>query len=46
MEFKIKGGNKGANITVENQTTKNGIFYADVKLVLEKEEVPEQFMIT
>ena len=46
MEFKIKGGNKGANITVENQTTQNGIFYADVKLVLEKEEVPEQFMIT
>ena len=46
MEFKIKGGNKGANITVENQTNQNGIFYADVKLVLEKEEVPEQFMIT
>lgn len=45
MEFMIKGGSEGANITLENKKESNGILSVDVKMVLERECIPEPFKV-
>lgn len=45
MNFKITGGNEGAVITIENEREENGIYLADVKMVLPKETTPELFRL-
>ena len=46
MEYKISGGNSGANIYIDNKREEKGIFFFDINMVLEKEESPEQFCIS
>ena len=45
MEFKIINAAEGTKITVENQTEKDGILFADIKLVMEQEKVPSPFTV-
>ena len=45
MEFKITGGNVGANIYIDNEREKDGILLFDVHMVLAEEAVPEAFDI-
>lgn len=42
MDFVFIGGNENAKMTVENQREKDGVFYADIKMVFEEEVVPEK----
>lgn len=46
MNFEINGGNKNAVYSIENQKTENDIFYADLKVVFEQEEIPQTFSLT
>lgn len=46
MEFKIKGGNEGADIRVENERVIDGVQYFDVRLSFEGEEIPEPFKVS
>lgn len=46
MEYRIKGGNEGANIRVENEREVGGVLYFDVKLTFEGEEIPEPFKVS
>lgn len=45
MKFTFSGGNKNAVFTVENEYEKDGIYFADLKMVLDEEAVPSQFTI-
>ena len=45
MEFKITGGNAGANIYIDNQRESDGVVLADVNVILEAEAIPELFSI-
>ncbi|MBO5884043.1 MAG: alpha-galactosidase [Clostridia bacterium] len=46
MEYKISGGNSGANIYIDNERENNGIRFFDVNMVLESEAIPEQFCLS
>ena len=46
MEYRIKGGNAGAKIFIDNERQSDGIVFFDVNLVLEEEAVPEEFCIS
>jgi adenosine/AMP kinase len=41
MDLRIKGGNAGARIFIDNERKYDGIFFFDVNLILENEAVPE-----
>ena len=45
MEFSIKGGSPNANIFIDNQVEKDGIFTFDVNLRFDEPEIPEQFSV-
>lgn len=45
MEFKINGGNSGAKIYIENEKNIDGVLYLNVKMQLEKPEIPEKFTV-
>lgn len=45
MNFKIKGGNKNATITIKNEREKDGIMYFDVDLSMDVPEIPENFKV-
>lgn len=45
MKFQLTGGNSGAKLYIDNQQEKDGILLFDVHMILEKEEIPEQFKI-
>ncbi|MBE6795667.1 MAG: alpha-galactosidase [Ruminococcaceae bacterium] len=44
MDFEIIGGNKNAEFKT-NKRTENGILFLDIKMILEKEAVPEKFTL-
>lgn len=46
MDYRIKGGNAGAKIFIDNERQSDGIVFFDVNLVLEEEAVPEEFCIS
>ena len=46
MNYRIKGGNAGAKIFIDNERQSDGIVFFDVNLVLEEEAVPEEFCIS
>ena len=46
MDYRIKGGNAGAKIFIDNERQSDGIVFFDVNLVLEEETVPEEFCIS
>ena len=46
MEFKISGGNPGAEIYMDHRREENGILLFDVHMVPEREEIPESFCIS
>ncbi len=46
IDYRIKGGNTGAKIFVDNERNCDGILLFDVNLVLENEAVPEEFCIS
>ncbi len=46
MDYRIKGGNAGAKIFIDNERKKDGILFFDVNMVLENEVVPEEFCIS
>ena len=45
MDFTINGFD-GASVTIENEKTLNGVYFFDVHIVLEKEQIPETVKIT
>ena len=45
MDYRIKGGNEGAKIFIDNERESDGVLFFDVNFVLEKEAVPEEFCI-
>ena len=46
MEFKITGGNTGANIYIDNQREHDGVLFFDVNMILENDAIPELFKIS
>ncbi len=46
MNFKIRGGNPGARICIENKTENDGIFYCDVKFELDEVALPATFGVS
>lgn len=45
MDFIVKGGNDGSEITLKNERVTDGVFYIDVCVKYDKPVIPEKFSI-